>query len=155
MLSRIYNKYWIRKKTLYKVISFKDLRVCIECWFFKTTLRMMATSSFFQSLSLTHQFTSIKFVQFSWNQAWWNTFPLLICKISCNNHNYHKVLHKACIKFHFSWAIRSRIGYLLLILFSNRVLPGVLESQKSALRVSDPRVSEHPYQGPTDAVGHT
>ena len=49
------------------------------------------------------------------------------------------------IKFHFSRAIRSRIGYLLLILVSNRVLPGVVESQKSAFRVSDPRVSEQPY----------
>ena len=49
------------------------------------------------------------------------------------------------IKFHFSRAIRSRIGYLLLILVSNRVLPGVVESQKSAFRVSDPRVSEQAY----------
>ena len=49
------------------------------------------------------------------------------------------------IKFHFSRAIRSRIGYLLLILVSNRVLPGVVESQKSAFRVSVPRVSEQPY----------
>ena len=49
------------------------------------------------------------------------------------------------IKFHFSRAIRSRIGYLLLILVSNRVLPGVVESQKSAFRLSDPRVSEQAY----------
>ena len=31
-----------------------------------------------------------------------------ICKIPCNNHNYHKVLNNVSIKFHFSWAIWSR-----------------------------------------------